>query len=83
MVVDCNESVRQSEQMNFESWVGFVVLRYSMESGKRVRLEAGAVGSLKKQKLAGSALSDNEESLNGVDHDEGLEVSPLLCEGSY
>ena len=49
-----------------------------MDSGKRVRLDVGSANSLKKQKLAGSAGSDNEESSNGVDRDESLEVSPLL-----
>lgn len=44
-----------------------------MDSGKRVRLDVGSANSLKKQKLAGSAGSDNEESSNGVDRDESLE----------
>lgn len=53
-----------------------------MDSGKRVRLDVGGVSSLKKQKLAGSAGSDNEESLNGVDCDESLKVSSLLWTAS-
>ena len=50
----------------------------SMDSAKRVRLEVDTENSLKKQKLAGSGGSDNEESLTGVDHDETLAVSSVL-----